>query len=83
MNFFASQAIQAVVRQAMIVLLLPEKKQAMIPAKQADIRFFWIWSFILTTSVIASAFGRTIVWRGIRYQLLGPTEVAILQKRTK
>ncbi len=81
--FFTSQAAQAVVRQAMINKILPEETDALRNARLADILFFWIWSFILTSSMLASAFGRTIRWRGIRYRLLGPTEVAILTERPK
>jgi len=81
--FFGAQAGQACVRQAMIKKLLPEEVEAMKKARLADIRFFWIWSFVLTGSIMASAIGRTICWRGIRYRLLGPTEVAILTRRPK
>ena len=27
--------------------------------------------------IVSSAFGRTIVWRNIRYKLLGPTEIIV------
>lgn len=81
--FFLSQAIQAMVRQAMIRQILGEKSQALEKARLADIQLFWIWSFVLTGSMLASAFGRTICWRGIRYRLLGPTEVAVLSQKPK
>jgi len=81
--FFGSQTIQAVVRQAMIEHILKEKRHLLRNARRADIRFFWLWSFVLTGSILASAFGRTISWRGIRYRLVGPTEVAILSQRSK
>jgi cellulose synthase/poly-beta-1,6-N-acetylglucosamine synthase-like glycosyltransferase len=83
LSFFASQAVQAWVRQAMIQKLLPEDTEAITHARLADIRFFWVWSFVLTGSILASAFGHTITWRGIRYRLLGPTEVTILKQRPK
>jgi len=76
--FFSAQAGQAWIRQGMIGHLFPDEVEAMKKARFADICFFWIWSFILTGSILASAVGRTICWRGIRYRLLGPTEVAIL-----
>lgn len=81
--FFASQTIQAMVRQAMIRQILGEESPLVERARRADIRFFWIWSFVLAASMLASAFGRTICWRGIRYRLLGPTEVAILPSKSK
>lgn len=81
--FFASQAIQAMVRQTMIEQILEEKGPALKKARLADIQFFWIWSFVLTGSILASAVGRTICWRGIRYRLEGPTEVAVLSHRSK
>ncbi|MCF7975524.1 MAG: glycosyltransferase [Phycisphaerae bacterium] len=82
-SFFFSQTVQAWVRQAMIQKLLPENTEAMKHARLADIRFFWVWSFVLTGTILASAFGHTICWRGIRYRLLGPTEVTILTQRPK
>ncbi len=81
--FFGSQAIQAMVRQAMIEQILDGKGHVLKKARRADIQFFWIWSFVLTGSVLASAFGRTICWRGIRYRLIGPTEVAVLPQGPK
>jgi len=43
----------------------------------ADILAFWLWSFLMLLLIISSAFGRTICWRGIRYKLLGPTEIVV------
>jgi ceramide glucosyltransferase len=44
-------------------------------ARAADILGFWFWSLLLLALIMASAFGRTICWRGIRYKLVGPTIV--------
>ena len=44
----------------------------------ADILFFWVWSVLMLFLIISSAFGRTIVWRGIHYKLLGPTETVVI-----
>ena len=46
-------------------------------AYAADVLAFWLWSLLLLFLIVASAFGRTIRWRGIRYRLLGPTETIV------
>ena len=75
--FFASQFIRAVLRQRMAGKLLSHERQAMKAARAADILGFWLWSILMLVLIISSAFGRTICWRGIRYKLLGPTEIIV------
>jgi hypothetical protein len=43
----------------------------------ADILAFWLWSLLMLVLIISSAFGRTVCWRGIRYKLLGPTDIIV------
>jgi cellulose synthase/poly-beta-1,6-N-acetylglucosamine synthase-like glycosyltransferase len=76
--FFASQLSRAILRQKMISKLLKYDLPQMKAARTADILFFWIWSILLLSFIISSAFGRTICWRGIRYKLLGPTETIVV-----
>ncbi len=91
--FFASQLARAILRQKMADKLLKYERQvtskacpersrgeqrAMRAACAADILFFWVWSLLLLSLIISSAFGRVICWRGIRYKLLGPTETIVL-----
>ena len=45
----------------------------------ADILLFWLWSIMLWVLIVSTSFGRTIVWRGIRYKMLSPTETVILE----
>ena len=75
--FFVSQLIRAILRQRMADKLLSHERQAMGAARAADILGFWLWSLLMLILIISSAFGRTICWRGIRYRLLGPTEIVV------
>ena len=83
--FFVSQLIRVVLRQRMARTLLtrsrpegfPAEHRAMNAAYAADILAFWLWSFLLLCLILASAFGRTICWRGIRYRLQGPMETIV------
>ncbi len=75
--FFAGQFIRAILRQRMASKLLKHEKRAMRAACTADILAFWLWSVLMLILIISSAFGRTICWRGIRYKLLGPTEIIV------
>ena len=77
-SFFASQLGRAILRQKMISKLLNYDLPQMRAARIADILFFWIWTLLLLSFIISSAFGKTICWRGIRYKLLGPTETIVV-----
>ena len=85
--FFIGQFTRAILRQKMANKLLKYERQAtsnerraMKAAMAADILACWIWSLLLLSFIISSAFGRTITWRGIRYKLLGPTETIVLDR---
>ena len=75
--FFASQLERVILRQRMARKLLAQDRRAMRGAYVADILAFWIWSLLLLFLIVASGFGRTICWRGIRYKVLSPTETVI------
>jgi ceramide glucosyltransferase len=75
--FFVSQFIRAILRQRMAAKLLSHERRKMRAASAADILGFWLWSILMLILIISSAFGRTIRWRGIRYKLLGPTEIIV------
>jgi ceramide glucosyltransferase len=74
--FFAGQAIRAIMRQKMIFKLLASEAEKMKAAAIADCLGGPVWSLILLGCIISSAFGRTIKWRGVKYKLVGPVEVA-------
>jgi cellulose synthase/poly-beta-1,6-N-acetylglucosamine synthase-like glycosyltransferase len=78
--FFVSQMGQAILRQRMASKLLKKDRHKMKFAMAADILACWIWSLLVLFFIISSAFGRTICWRGIRYKLLGPTEMVVLNR---
>jgi len=67
--FFTGQLLRAILRQRMIAKLLKQDLPKMKAASAADILLSWLWSLLLLFFIISSAFGRTIVWRGIRYKL--------------
>lgn len=78
--FFACQLLRAILRQTMIAKLLPADKQRLRIARWADILFFWLWSILLLGIILSSAFGRTLVWRNIRYRIESPVCVRILNR---
>jgi len=77
--FFAGQLCRVILRQSMIARILHRHAGRMKTAKLADLLGFWFWSLLLLAFIIASAFGRTIRWRGTRYRLISPTETEILE----
>lgn len=80
--FLLGQTIRAILRQKMIGKLLAEDRQRMKVACAADILLSWLWSLLLLYSILTSAFGKTIRWRGVRYRLLGPTETIVLDSQS-
>ena len=80
--FFVNQLGRAILRQRTAEILLKHERRAMRAACLADFLACWLWSLLLLFFIISSAFGRTIVWRGIRYKLLGPTEIIVQDTKT-
>lgn len=78
--FFAGQFSRAVLRQRMAFRLLKKDRSKIRLAAAADILLFWLWSVLMLVSIVSSAFGRTIRWRGIRYKMLGPAETIVLDR---
>jgi cellulose synthase/poly-beta-1,6-N-acetylglucosamine synthase-like glycosyltransferase len=75
--FFVNQLGRAILRQRTAEKLLESERRALRAACLADILACWLWSLLLLFYIVSSAFGRTIVWRNIRYKLLGPTEIIV------
>lgn len=76
--FGLCQFVRAVIRQTLIAKLLPNDRAKMKIVRYADITFFWGFTFILLLIILASAIGRTITWRGIKYKLNSPTDIQIV-----
>jgi cellulose synthase/poly-beta-1,6-N-acetylglucosamine synthase-like glycosyltransferase len=76
--FLAGQIIRAVLRQLIAGQILKAHLPRLLPAALADILGCWLWSIVLFALLVASAFGRTIRWRGIRYRLISPTRTLVL-----
>ncbi len=76
--FVISQELRAILRQKMIVKLIPEDAEQLKKAVKADVFGTFVWSWFLLACIITSAFGRTITWRGIKYKLMSPTETIIV-----
>ncbi|HEG43878.1 MAG TPA: glycosyltransferase family 2 protein [Phycisphaerales bacterium] len=76
--FVISQELRAILRQKMIVKLMPEDADQLKKAINADVFGTFVWSWFLLACIITSAFGRTITWRGIKYKLMSPTETIIV-----
>ena len=77
---FACQLIRSILRQATVVRVLREQGPSMRPAILADVLGFCFWAILQLAFILASAWGRTIRWRGIRYRLVSPTHIDILGK---
>ena len=76
--FLTGQGLRAVLRQNMIMKLLPEDAPRMKKAMFVDIFGTSLWSWVLLVGILASAIGRTITWRGTTYKFISPTEIQIL-----
>jgi ceramide glucosyltransferase len=79
--FFTGQLIRAILRQKMMLKLLPDDAVGIKRAAPADIFGNCLWSWVLFGCIFTSALRRTITWRGIRYKLISPTETIILNDR--
>lgn len=79
--FFWGQITRAVLRQLAVTKTLSEHLPQLLPAIAADVFGCWLWSLVLFVLMLSSSVGRTIRWRGIRYQLVGPSQIRILDAR--
>ena len=79
--FFVGQVTRAMLRQLAAAKVLGEHLPQLLPAAIADVFGCWLWSVLLFVLMLSSAFGRTIRWRGIRYKLISPTQIRILDGR--
>ncbi len=90
--FFTGQLIRAVLRQLAMAKAVGANDYSpgpnddspllarLLPAAAADVFGCWLWSLLLLALLLSSAVGRTIRWRGIRYRLVSPTHIRILDK---
>ncbi len=76
--FGGCQLARAVLRQIMLARLLRKDASAMKVVRNADILLFWLFKLILLAIILASAVGRTLTWRGIKYKLHSPTDIEII-----
>jgi hypothetical protein len=76
--FLAGQLFRSLLRQKMIGEILYEDKRRLKRAAMVDILGNFLWSWVLFFCIAASAFGRTICWRGVRYKIISPTDTEIL-----
>jgi len=79
--FIAGQLTRAVLRQITVAKTLSEHLPQLLPAAIADVFGCWLWSLVLFVLMLSSAVGRTIRWRGIRYRLVSPTQIRVLDGR--
>ena len=76
-TFFVGHLFCSILRQHLIVKLLPADAAAMKVARWADIAAGWLLSPVLLAIIISSAFGRRVRWRGITYKLISPTKTIV------
>jgi cellulose synthase/poly-beta-1,6-N-acetylglucosamine synthase-like glycosyltransferase len=79
--FFWGQIARAVMRQLSMAKVLSEHVPQLLPAVAADILGCWLWSLVLFVLMLSSSVGRTVRWRGIRYKLVSPSQIRILEGR--
>ena len=72
--FLTAQFTRSVLRQIMVAKLLPEDAKRLRVAAAADIGGNLLWSWVMFACIAASAIGRTITWRGIKYKLVSATK---------
>jgi ceramide glucosyltransferase len=77
MTFFIGHLLCAILRQRLIIKLLPGNVAAMKVARYTDITVGWLLSLVLLAIIISSAFGSRIRWRGITYKLISPTKTIV------
>jgi hypothetical protein len=77
----ANQVFRAILRQSMAAMVLKQDRRRLRVAALADILGIWATSFLLLGIIASSAAGRTVRWRGIRYKLISPTNIVVLEKR--
>ena len=66
--FLAGHFWKAGLRRKTMSIVLDNRDRAARTAAMADILLSWLWSPLLLGIILASALGRTITWRGIRYR---------------
>ncbi|MDD5010742.1 MAG: glycosyltransferase family 2 protein [Phycisphaerae bacterium] len=76
--FLAGQFLCAVLRQKMIFRIFKADWPKLKFAAIADIAGNLFWSWLMLFCILSSVFGRTIKWRGVKYELKSPTEVVRL-----
>ncbi|MCD4831372.1 MAG: glycosyltransferase family 2 protein [Anaerohalosphaeraceae bacterium] len=80
--FYGSQVFRAVLRQRMIAKILVADVEKMRAVALLDIFGNPFCALILFICIISSAIGRTIIWRGIKYRLVSPTEIVMVQRES-
>jgi ceramide glucosyltransferase len=77
----ASGFLKAVFRQKLGRLVLTDDSPGVRAAARVDLLAFWAWPAIMLALIVASAFGRTILWRGILYRISGPGNIEVVSGR--
>jgi len=78
--FFLGHFWKAWLRHRTRSLVLSDRGKGAVTAEWTDMLLSWLWSPLLLGIILSSAFGRTIAWRGIKYRLLGPANVVVLDR---
>ena len=79
--FFVGQLLRAVLRQSIAAKFLREYRARLKWTAVADVLGSWLRSLVLLFFILATACGRTISWRGIRYRLISPIQTQVLPDR--
>lgn len=75
--------IKAILRLKAISLVSPELKKAAKDQQRVQITLWVVTPLLFLYNCIVSAFSRTIIWRGVRYQMISDAETKIERIKTK
>lgn len=76
---YALAVTKGILRRTNIFIALPDHKDALNLATWADIIASPLINLVMLSCIIASAWPRTIVWRGTKYRMRGPQKTEVIR----
>jgi cellulose synthase/poly-beta-1,6-N-acetylglucosamine synthase-like glycosyltransferase len=80
---FALGAVKSHQRRRAVSQVIGDRRISSFGATLAHLTLWPLASVLFLYNALAAAVSRTVVWRGITYQLKSPTETVILSRRSK
>jgi len=76
--FMISGLVKGIMRQHVGGHIFLKRPPTAQKAMVVDILGFWLWPILMFLLMLASAVGKTINWRGLRYRVHGPDRIEVL-----